>query len=152
MNDEIYFLKIADLPGDSKDRFHQGWIDVTDYSQGSSPAPEPQAVSPTGSKPKPLTYLRVTAVFGSHSARLDQAAVNGTPFKEATFQIVKNGQLHGVFTFKDFFVASIATTPGGEDKPVTQNITFVHREMEMKFGTTTLRTGGAQEQAPVKAR
>ncbi|HEV2721693.1 MAG TPA: type VI secretion system tube protein Hcp, partial [Thermoanaerobaculia bacterium] len=84
------YMNIPTIPGEAKDAAHQGWIEVSSFSWGSTPA---NAVVVEGGKfPCSIHQLNFTKRADKASPLFAQAAMTGAPIPSIALDV--NGERH----------------------------------------------------------
>ena len=122
------FIKIKDIPGESKDKAHKDEIDVLAWSWGASNSGT-QGVGGGGSAGKVnMQDISFTKYIDKSSPKLLLSVCNGVHIPEATLTVRKAGGTapieYYVIKITDLIVTSVSTGgSGGEDK-LTENVTL----------------------------
>lgn len=123
MADQIFF-RIDNISGDSKDPFHQCWIELQSYWLDVQPAPG------TGLGPKrneTEDILGILMPVSVASATIASRADQGKRFQHAGLEHMRNGQTHRQMEFRDLEVRSYSIGTVAE-------FHFVHGASKASFG------------------
>src|SRR5579875_2886828 len=105
-----YFLKLADVPGESVAQNHTGEIQVLSWSWGGTQTSTVSATTGSGAGKVSLSDLNLMIQFDSSSAKLLQGLTRGTHYPTATLSAVKAGAANANYMTMDLtevFIASL---------------------------------------------
>ncbi len=77
------FLKLGDVPGESRDAAHEGWIDISSIQWGLQ--------APTSTNRARLSTLHIAKLVDAASPLLHAACASGNNFPKATLDLVRPG-------------------------------------------------------------
>jgi type VI secretion system secreted protein Hcp len=134
------FLKFggAEIPGESTDSRHKGWIYVLSYSWGVSHAGSPGGGGGGGAGKPELSDFSFVKALGAASPALFVAVCKGDTIEEAVFTAIEVGgggkgkQNFYKVTFQDVFLSGVRPGGQGNDIPLEQ-ITFSYSKVDIEF-------------------
>ena len=125
-----YFLHIDGIDGDSLDREHPGWHEVSDFSWGVAQSATPTGGGGGAGRPtvQPLIF---STPFTAALPRLFEACVSGRVIPKAVLEVAKDGDRAPVtslkFELEDVRVSSLSLAGSGGDLPAeTFALTYRH--------------------------
>jgi type VI secretion system secreted protein Hcp len=140
-----YFLKIAEIPGESRDLVHKNEIEIDNWSFGAYQAGKSgHGQGATVGRVSPMDF-RIIKKIDASSPKLMQACAAGTHFPEAVLIARKSGdtpQEYMKITFRDLIVSSFHTLGSATSDIIPRDeIAFNFTEMFMEY-REQLATGG----------
>ena len=122
------FIKIDDIKGESSEKNHRDWSDVTGFkfgvsSENSKSSPKPLVITKRLDRSSPQLFLKTAqgASIPKVTLELTTNTINGN---EVFYQIT----LHGVT------ITSVITNGGAGDEMPTEEISFNFLKIEMQYG------------------
>lgn len=140
------FIKIKDIPGESKDKSHSNEIDILSILWSNA-----VQSSRTGApgKASPSDLLSVTKSIDKATPKLFEALATGKHIDEATLVVRKAGSTpveYLKYTLQDVMVTSYSTS-GSDDIP-TESISFNYGRIEVQY--TELNADGTPGKVTVR--
>lgn len=128
-----YFLKLADIPGESLDSTHKDWIDIMSWSWGLSNPSASSATGGAGAGKVRFHDLVITKLVDKASPQLLLACASGKHIKTAKVVARKAGGEHDylIYTFQNLLCSSDKISGSGTNFPteeITLNFSQVHVE------------------------
>jgi len=113
-----FFLKIPNMPGDSKDQLHKDWIEIDSWSFGISNASDPGRGSGSTKAVGKFTDFTFTKRADRASPKLFATNCKGEYISQLDFAAKKAGAKQGqvdylTITFKDCLIRSVQQAGGG---------------------------------------
>jgi type VI secretion system secreted protein Hcp len=143
------FLKLGDVPGESKDKVHKGEIDVLAWSWGASNAGSFHTGGGGGAGKVNVQDLSFTKYIDLSSTEIFLATCNGKHFPEATLVVRKAGESpleYLTITMEDVLITSYSTGGSGGEDRLTENVTLNFAKVKMTYKEQAPK--GAQAQSP----
>jgi type VI secretion system secreted protein Hcp len=140
------FIKIKDIPGESKDKSHSNEIDILSILWSN--AVQSSRAGAAG-KASPSDLLSVTKSIDKATPKLFEALATGKHIDEATLVVRKAGSTpveYLKYTLQDVMVTSY-TTSGSGDTP-TESISFNYGKIEVQY--TELNSDGTPGKVTVR--
>ena len=139
------FIKIKELPGESKDDKHKDEIDVLAWSWGLSQSASGHIGGGSGSGKVNVQDLSFTKYVDKSSPDLMLACCNGKHFGEAKLTVRKAGANpleYLIITMTDLIVTSVSTGGSGGEDRLTENVTLNFAKVKVDY-TEQTATGAA---------
>lgn len=133
-----YFLKIAEIEGESKDEKHPNELQISSWSWGATNAASNPLGGGGGSGKVSMQDFHFVINYGKHSPKLMEACATGKHIKEATLTCRKAGGQQEeflVWKFYDLLISSYQTggSNASEILPMDQcSFGFAKIEQEYK--------------------
>ena len=131
------YLKIKDIPGDSRAPGHENQIEVLSWSWGSTGRESPTLQSTRKRQYEPIVIRKAV---DQASAALMRASQTHQPFPEITFYFRKAGSPQEEYMkieLENVLVTSVSAGGGGGGGSVpTENVTFNFTKMTQEFQPT----------------
>jgi type VI secretion system secreted protein Hcp len=147
------FLKVGDIKGQSQDKDHADWIEISSFSHGFSQPTNP-AVSSQSRTIEKASHgnLTVTKMTDTSSTSLVKACWQGTSFPEVKIDMrrASGENIEGFEIVKTGAVISAFSIGGGPGDVPYETITFAHAAIQYKYGPIDKATGQTTAQDPVK--
>jgi type VI secretion system secreted protein Hcp len=140
------FIKIKDIPGESKDRSHSNEIDILSLLWSNAVQSSRAGVA---GKASPGDLLSVTKYIDKSTPKLFEALATGKHLDEATLVVRKAGSTpveYLKYTLQDVMVTSYSTGGSG-DRP-TESISFNYGKIEVQY--TELNADGTPGKVTVQ--
>jgi len=144
------FLKLGDIPGDSHDPDHMGWIEISSwqFDELAQSSTTGGAASGAGAGKVRVSDFQITKSQDAATAKLALAAGSGRHFPQATIEMRKAGgdpkQPYLVIKLSNVYVSNYHMSSGG-DRP-TESLTLNFTKVEFVYSqqhTTSPATRGA---------
>ena len=122
-----YFLKLADVPGESVAQNHNAEIQVLSWSWGGTQTSTVSATTGSGAGKVSLSDLNLMIQFDSSSAKLLKGLTLGTHYATATLSAVKSGAANSNYVTLDLtevFIASLQLSASSEVPSVSISLTY----------------------------
>lgn len=130
------FIKIDNIPGESKDDKHKGEIDVLAWSWGMSQSGSFHEGGGGGSGKVNINNLSFTKWVDISSPVLMLACSNGDHIPKAVLEVRKAGKTplpYIVITLEKIIVSSVATGGSGGEDRLTENVTLNFAKAAFKY-------------------
>jgi type VI secretion system secreted protein Hcp len=140
------FLKIDDVPGESKDAEHEEDIDILAWSWGMTQSGSFHVGGGGGSGKVNVQDLSITKYVDKSTPNLMKACANGKHFGEATLFVRKAGEKPLTYLkidMKKVLVTSVSTGGSGGEDRLTENVTLNFAEVKTIY--TPQSDTGAEE-------
>jgi type VI secretion system secreted protein Hcp len=127
------FLKLDEVPGESKDGEHEEEIDVLAWSWGMTQSGSFHVGGGGGSGKVNVQDLSITKYIDKSSPNLMKACANGKHFGEATLYVRKAGETPLTYLkieMKKVLITSISTGGSGGEDRLTENVTLNFAEVK----------------------
>ena len=131
-----YFLKLDNIPGESKDAKHQGEIDILSWSFGATQAQAAYSSDLSSPSAGSLTDITVSKDTDKASSQLFLYCANGQYIPTLVITSRKAGgsqQEYLVITCKDILVTSWHVSGSDEDGVPAESVTFSFRKIELSY-------------------
>ena len=122
-----YFLKLADVPGESVAQNHNGEIQVLSWSWGGTQTSTVSATTGSGAGKVSLSDLNLMIQFDSSSAKLLKGLTLGTHYATATLAAVKAGAANANYVTLDLtevFIASLQLSASSDVPSASISLTY----------------------------
>ena len=122
-----YFLKLADVPGESVAQNHSGEIQVLSWSWGGTQTSTVSATTGSGAGKVSLSDLNLMIEFDSSSAKLLKGLTQGAHYATATLAAVKSGAANSNYMTLDLtevFIASLQLSASSEVPSASLSLTY----------------------------
>ena len=143
------FLKLGDVPGESKDKTHKDEIDVLAWSWGASNAGSFHTGGGGGAGKVNVQDMAFTKYIDLASTEILLACCNGKHYPEATLVVRKAGETpleYLTITMNDVLVTSYSTGGSGGEDRLTENVTLNFAKVKVTYKEQAPK--GAQAKAP----
>jgi len=130
------FIKIANIPGESKDDKHKGEIDVLAWSWGVSQSGTFHTGGGGGAGKANVQDLSFTHYLDKASPKLQYASLRGTHLADAVLVVRKAGDKpleYLKITMKKCLVSSCSTGGSGGEDRLTENVTLNFAEVKVEY-------------------
>ncbi len=127
------FLKLADVPGESKDAEHEGEIDILAWSWGMTQSGSFHHGGGGGSGKVNVQDVSITKYIDKSTPNLMKACANGKHFADATLYVRKAGEKPLEYLrieMKQVLVSSVSTGGSGGEDRLTENVTLNFAEVK----------------------
>lgn len=143
-----YFLKLANIQGESVDEKHKNEIQILSWSWGGTQTSSVAGTGGSGAGKVSLTDFSVQAFFDKSTPLFFKTLCAGTHIPTGTMTAVKSGGDGSPYLTVDFtemFVSSLQLGAGGEVPSVSITFTYNTIKIEYKMQTEkgTLESTGA---------
>ena len=139
------FIKIAGIPGESKDHKHGGEIDVLAWSWGMSQSGYAGMGGGQGAGKVAVQDLSFTKYIDKSTPPLQLACCKGSHIDEATLVVRKAGGDNPVeymtITMQNIIVTSVSTGGSGGEDRLTENVTLNFAKVKVKYVEQTEKGG-----------
>ena len=129
-----YFLKLANVPGESTADKHSGEIQVMSWSWGGSQTSTVSATSGSGAGKVSLSDLNIMIEFDKAVPKLMQGLTKGTHYDTATLSAVKAGAGNANYMtleLTEVFISSLQFSASG-DVP-TVSVSFTYKSLQLDY-------------------
>lgn len=143
------FLKLGDIPGESKDKTHKDEIDVLAWSWGASNSGSFHTGGGGGAGKVNVQDLSFTKYIDLSSTEIFLACCNGKHFPEATLVVRKAGETpleYLTIEMADVLITSYSTGGSGGEDRLTENVTLNFAKVKVTYKEQAPK--GAQAKAP----
>lgn len=147
------FMKIATVPGESKDKTHPGEIDVLSWSWGATQSGSTHTGTGGGAGKANFHDIAFTHYIDKGSPVLLQKLAKGTHIADAILTVRKAGDTpieYLKITMSEVIVSSIATGGSGGEDRLTESVTLNFAKFDVEYSQQKDAGGGAE--APVVAK
>jgi len=141
------FIKIAGIPGESKDAKHKDDIDILAWSWGMSQSGTFGAGGGGGAGKVNVQDLSFTKYVDKASAALMLNCCNGAHMKDAVLTVRKAGKdplEYLIVTLEKVMVTSVSTGGSGGEDRLTENVTLNFAKVKVDYKTQTDKGTGQQ--------
>ncbi len=134
-----FFLKIPNMPGDSKDEKHKDWIEVESWSFGISNASDPGRGSGATKSVGNFTEFTFMKNADRSSPKIFLNNCAGEHISDVQFAAKKAGAKQGqvdylLINFKDCIISSFQQSGGGgADVMPTEGVSFAFSEISFEY-------------------
>jgi len=138
------FIKIKNIPGESKDHKHKGETDVLAWSWGLSQSGSMHVGGGGGAGKVNVSDLSFTKWMDKGSPDLAKACCKGTHIKDAVLVVRKAGDKpleYLTITMEDVLISSISTGGSGGEDRLTENVTLNFAKVKLKYVEQTEKGG-----------
>ena len=122
------FMKIENVPGESRDATHAGWIEISSFQWGQDRGGSMAMGSGRESSRSGVHEITVTKQMDKASQRLMQAQSTGSHFKEVVIDDIGHGKTVRI-TLTDVLIAGFQTSAGGQNPLETIKFDFAKSEI-----------------------
>jgi type VI secretion system secreted protein Hcp len=143
------FIKIKDLPGESKDAKHKDEIDVLAWSWGLSQSAAGHMGGGAGSGKVNVQDLSFTKYIDKSSPNLMLYCCNGKHLADAKLTVRKAGENpleYLTITMTDCLVSSISTGGSGGEDRLTENVTLHFSQVKVAYAEQDNKGGKVNPQ------
>jgi len=129
-----FFLKLADIPGESVDSKHPNEITVMSFSWGASQTTSVSGTGGSGAGKASLADLSIMKNYDVASAPMYKALLLGTHIPTGVLTAVKSGGDGSPFltiSLKEVFVTSVQIS-GSSEIPM-ESVSFSYNEIETQY-------------------
>lgn len=140
------FIKIEGIPGESKDKDHEGEIDVLQWNWGASQSGTMHLGGGGGAGKVNVQDLTFVKYCDKATTNLFKNVCNGRHIPEATLYVRKAGENaleYLVITMEDLLVSSITNGAQSSDERLTECVTLNFAKVSIKY--TPQRADGSPE-------
>ncbi len=144
------FLKIKDIPGESRDKTHKDEIDVLAWSWGATNSGTMHIGAGGGSGKVNVQDISVTKFVDKASPKLMEAVCEGKHIPECTLVVRKAGGTpveYLTIIMKECLISSYSTGGSGGEDRLTENLSINFAKFEQKYVPQTA-TGKADSPIP----
>ena len=138
------FIKIKDIPGESKGKNHEKEIDVLAWSWGMSQSGTMHQGGGGGAGKVNVQDLSFTKYVDAASTSLMVSCCNGKHIDEAILTIQKAGETalpYIKITLTNLLVASVSTGGSGGEDRLTENVALNFEKVKVEYDTQTEKGG-----------
>ena len=140
------FLKIDDVPGESKDAEHEEEIDVLAWSWGMTQSGSFHVGGGGGSGKVNVQDISITKYVDKSTPNLMKACANGKHFKNATLYVRKAGEkalTYLTIEMDKVLISSLSTGGSGGEDRLTENVTLNFAKVKTTY--TPQADAGSEE-------
>lgn len=130
-----YFLKIDDIPGESKADKHEGEIDVLSWSWGLSNVGTSATGGGSGAGLVQMNDLSLLKKTDKATPKLLEACASGKHIAEATLTCRKAGEEQQEFfkiKLKDLLISSVQSSGSG-DADIPESVSLNYSKVELEY-------------------
>ncbi|BDC53025.1 type VI secretion protein [Bryobacterales bacterium F-183] len=131
-----YLLYIAGIPGESNQKFHEGWMELQNWSWGETNSGSSDVGAGAGAGKVSMQDFQFTIDYGISSPKLFLYCAAGAHIPMAILHIRKAGGEQQVFVewkFTDILISSYHTGGSGGGFLPTDKVTFNFTKIEMEY-------------------
>ncbi|MGR8928994.1 MAG: Hcp family type VI secretion system effector [Gammaproteobacteria bacterium] len=139
------FIKIAGIPGESKDHKHKEEIDVLAWGWGMSNSGNAQMGGGQGAGKANVQDLNFTKYIDKSTPPIQLSCLKGSHIGEATLVVRKAGGDNPVeyltITMQDLIVTSVSTGGSQGEERLTENVSLNFAKVKVKYVEQTEKGG-----------